>query len=951
MEIQTVDLNASRPASVRLLIAQPEWSAHDWIEKDGLAFQSSLVKPTANLDRALAHARQFTVDVVVLPELSVPQEIIPNAQIWSEATGGVVIAGSHYFPSRQGYVSRCPIIVGGRVLFSEKLIPAPMETSPIAGKGLQPGSLLTIVRNSQVGTFAVLICSDYLDRTLAAKILSPDLDFLFVPAFQRDSEAYHARMSIDCEEHPSGVYIIYANAFCPTSGDGHSAVFGMMDKLFSSKLVKAGYTTEHPPWKACELTAKHGQMVLELDLHHKQPLAKRTIHTRSNVRVVEMSTAVTSEDDRFGEAIGHQDDRYVRIERYFVEPREYGHLIQTLDTSRLVFITGDPGIGKTYTAVRLLRHYFALGYEPVWYAGLERTERVMQRQVLEDFRPKDRHVIYFEDPFGRTVFEHRDTLRRIFGPLIDSLKDTNAKVIITSRREIFEQFRRESMSSLKFGPITEELNVVKPSYSSDALIQILDRSAGLAAWYGNASCRELVLSHIKDGHLRTPLAIRDFIYSTEQVTDDLILLERLKRRSAEQTELFAEEIAATEVRTKLALSLVYLFGSQPLGILGVWFGQVAAYLDPSQGTTPGMSFQEQFRLQRGYRLEQYGSKAPIMRFVHPNYEEAFASTAQYDISTREVITSTIKFVSRIALGVAVHAVYRQCHKYPDLSQLLLTELVPILKAGGQNMDMFRFGSQMLVVHSANSQNMRWLDLLRSVCTLDEAIARVNREEDLRVIGYGLRFCLNYRRCLARTFSPDRPKGQLADRIDWPRLIDKWLNEQKFSNTLDSLEWADTLDRGQINVFLARLKGPDLVARFRSLSASEQRRFINVVPRGRVRGTLGVTPDAQGARPLRSLGFDEVDRSAGLVIDEGAARALGSHCNLLPIGIVEVIGDFQRGEVIALFDGTRYLGFGVAKYNADDIRKIKGKHSSLIDETLLRNYGNGVLMIRTITLRQ
>jgi glutamate 5-kinase len=53
----------------------------------------------------------------------------------------------------------------------------------------------------------------------------------------------------------------------------------------------------------------------------------------------------------------------------------------------------------------------------------------------------------------------------------------------------------------------------------------------------------------------------------------------------------------------------------------------------------------------------------------------------------------------------------------------------------------------------------------------------------------------------------------------------------------------------------------------------------------------------------------------------------------------------------LFDGTRYLGFGVAKYNADDIRKIKGKHSSLIDETLLRNYGNGVLMIRTITLRQ
>jgi hypothetical protein len=46
--------------------------------------------------------------------------------------------------------------------------------------------------------------------------------------------------------------------------------------------------------------------------------------------------------------------------------------------------------------------------------------------------------------------------------------------------------------------------------------------------------------------------------------------------------------------------------------------QVASFLDPVQvwnGTAP---FYEEMRHQLGYRVEQYGSKAIIFRFIHPS---------------------------------------------------------------------------------------------------------------------------------------------------------------------------------------------------------------------------------------------------------------------------------------------------------------------------------------------
>jgi predicted amidohydrolase/predicted ribosome-associated RNA-binding protein Tma20 len=954
MDLQIVDFGAKRPATVRLFIAQVPFDASEWKEEHGLVFPQDPERIGRAIERILALARQATAEVVVLPELSVPHEVLEIPRIWSEQTGGIVVAGSHYFRTKHGYVSRCPIIVSGKVYFTEKIVPAPVETSPIAGEGLSPGSTLTVLKNTSAGNLAVLICSDYLERELVVKTVSDDIDLLCVPAFQRGSDAYHSRMSIDCEEHTRGLYIAYANTLSDGLSDGRSALFGMMDQLFLNKLINAGYTDGRPPWKVCELGPEHTHLVAEIDLSQKKPLAKRTIHTRSNIVLVNVGSPADKTAERFATAIGHHDERYLRINELFVEPREYSSLLGMLDRSKLLFITGDPGIGKTYTAVRLLKHYFDLKYEPLWYAGLERAERLTQRRVLENFQPREGQVIYFEDPFGRTTFERRDSIRRVFGPLVDALREIDARVIVTSRREVFEQFRQDSYTSLDFESFTEELNVVKPSYSAAALIKILHILGASASWYSEPTCRELVQSAITAGRLATPLAIRDFVFSTERVISEEPLLERLERRRVEQKELFTEELVACDLRTKLALSLVCLFGSQSAATLSGWFNQVAQYLDPSQSSSAPLSFMDELRIQSGYRLEQYGSKATTIRFIHPYYEEAFVAAIERDATTRETTVSVVMFVARLNLSAAIHGVYRQCRKYPDMGHLLLQEIIPIIKTSGQPGDIFHFGEQLINLYQDHPQERRFLELIATTCSLRDAVATINSEHDLQVVGQGLRFCFNYRRALRMDGASKKEIQLIIEDFNWKMLINKWIEEVTFANILDSLEWAYIINRSSINILLSRMKVPDLIARFLTLTLSEQRRFLSIVEPHPI--CMQLSAEMKGEIPAtRRFNYRKhllkyVETSDGMIIDEGASDALKKHYNLLPVGVVEVIGEFQRGELVSLFDVEgKFLGFGSTHYKAEDIRLIKGKHSSLIDETLTYSYGHGIMARNSIAL--
>ena len=83
---------------------------------------------------------------------------------------------------------------------------------------------------------------------------------------------------------------------------------------------------------------------------------------------------------------------------------------------------------------------------------------------------------------------------------------------------------------------------------------------------------------------------------------------------------------------------------------------------------------------------------------------------------------------------------------------------------------------------------------------------------------------------------------------------------------------------------------------------------------------------------------------GLVVDAGAARALRKqNRSLLATGIEKVEGEFQRGDVVTIYDHEgSLLGCGITNYSSTDIDTIKGAHSKKIATLLGYDYGSEVV---------
>ncbi len=72
----------------------------------------------------------------------------------------------------------------------------------------------------------------------------------------------------------------------------------------------------------------------------------------------------------------------------------------------------------------------------------------------------------------------------------------------------------------------------------------------------------------------------------------------------------------------------------------------------------------------------------------------------------------------------------------------------------------------------------------------------------------------------------------------------------------------------------------------------------------------------------------------LVIDEGAVRALKDGKSLLPAGVRQIDGRFERGDAVLVKDRDgREVGRGLAAYNASDAERIAGKRTVEIEAIL------------------
>ena len=81
-------------------------------------------------------------------------------------------------------------------------------------------------------------------------------------------------------------------------------------------------------------------------------------------------------------------------------------------------------------------------------------------------------------------------------------------------------------------------------------------------------------------------------------------------------------------------------------------------------------------------------------------------------------------------------------------------------------------------------------------------------------------------------------------------------------------------------------------------------------------------------------LNHLHQSGTIVIDNGAVKAVFQNKSLLPAGVVEVKGKFNRGDVISLTNNkNKKIGIGVIAYDSHEAKKIIGKNSKDIKHIL------------------
>lgn len=671
MDIRKIHIGAEKKNKALVMLCQLNWDNIKYEKKHELCFVKNNTSLKDSIGSLLNVAQKNNVDVVLMPELAIPESFLPTLFEFSKENDIYIIAGTHYKNVTNGYKSVCPVVLPQGVYFTDKIHPAPAELSSFPGEGLVQGDEVVVFEGTKIGNFAVTICADFLSEEIKNAIGIENIDVLFLPAFMNHSEMYYARMQNAVENSSNGLYILYSNFIQNSmSADGKSALFACCDRLFLGQWKERKYTDLKPLYKVYQMKNDSEYAIFEIDLVNKKPLLPRNLYTKLNVMFIDDDTISNRSSYNFLQLIGNNNIGYKLIDDLFVEPNEYLQIKKSLEEKNIVLIIGDPGIGKTYTAVKLLHEYYKEGYKPIWVMGMSKEDRELQSAKIMNYEPNEREIVYFEDPFGRTQFERRDDVLQIFLPLLDRIKNSHSKLIVTSRSTVFQSFKNEVPHSELMNEYVEILNIQKPSYSKAKLKQIyenlcnVDTNNGLYEKWRNAIYRA-----IDRNQLITPIMINQLAGTLQTITTDNQFWERISLlKSNNLLMVVMNELKMLSVPSRILLFIMFLHGRYlvKLSAINEEYSRTQHLVKDELGL-PFMSLlSSELTLQKS-RIEKIGTKKQALRFVHPMYEEAIGELIQKDVSSLNVFM--ICFKSLVLSSVPAYVLLLQMiKKTPNIAK-------------------------------------------------------------------------------------------------------------------------------------------------------------------------------------------------------------------------------------------------------------------------------------------
>jgi glutamate 5-kinase len=129
----------------------------------------------------------------------------------------------------------------------------------------------------------------------------------------------------------------------------------------------------------------------------------------------------------------------------------------------------------------------------------------------------------------------------------------------------------------------------------------------------------------------------------------------------------------------------------------------------------------------------------------------------------------------------------------------------------------------------------------------------------------------------------------------------------------------------------------------ALFSGRETATVRALQHGRLHGTLIAA--ASSRMQARKYWLRHAPAAAGHIrIDAGAAKALaGGRVSLLPGGVSGADGEFHRGDLVEIVDGTgATVARGISQYGVAEVRRLAGRHSREIGDVLGYSYGDEVV---------
>ncbi|HOT85234.1 MAG TPA: glutamate 5-kinase [Methanofastidiosum sp.] len=121
-----------------------------------------------------------------------------------------------------------------------------------------------------------------------------------------------------------------------------------------------------------------------------------------------------------------------------------------------------------------------------------------------------------------------------------------------------------------------------------------------------------------------------------------------------------------------------------------------------------------------------------------------------------------------------------------------------------------------------------------------------------------------------------------------------------------------------------------------IASSEEKDLISKVMNGEEVGTLFLPKKNIEGNKIRWITLAKP--KGKIIVDMGARNALLDHKSLLPRGVIDIEGNFDVGDIVAIESGDGIFAKGITNYTDKELNKIKGKNTDEIESILgYKNY--------------